>query len=84
MTKFCGHRTGFNRSGAPNDAAPRPDACDTNFTGRPVIGRPGKLKSTPALSAATSAGNRRLAKSNNASDAGGTPVRGTNAFSKRK
>lgn len=83
MTRFCGHKTGFNRSG-DNDVIPNADACMTDFGGRPHIGRPGKLKNTPSLSGATASGNRRLAKSSNASSAGGTPVRGTNAFSKKK
>jgi len=73
MTDFCGHKTGFNSKGK-NNVTPNPmGPPDTKFTGRGAV-PDGKLKFYPGAVAATSTGNRRLAKSNHG-DGGGS---GTN------
>jgi hypothetical protein len=69
MTRFCGHKTGFNMSGE-NETTPNlkgPPA--TKFGGRPALPA-GPLKRYPGGAADISSGNRRLAKSN-VSDGGG-------------
>lgn len=70
MTKFKGHRTGFNKSGnntcAPNESGPPA----TKFGGRPAVPA-GPLKRYPSGAAEISDGNRRLAKSR-VGDGGGS------------
>jgi hypothetical protein len=80
MTKFCGHKSGFNRSGS-NDATPNemgPPA--TKFGGRPAVPA-GALKRYPGGVANISDGNRRLAKSKHG-DGGGSGTRFSSRFGK--
>ena len=62
MTRFCGHKTGFNPTGegmgTPNEMGPP----STKFGGRPAVPA-GPLKRYPGAAADISNGNRRLAKS---------------------
>ena len=82
MTKFCGHKTGFNPSGE--------NMTDPNMSGQPKTkwgGRPavpaGPMKRYPGGVANISDGNRRLAKSKHG-DGGGSgtsfSTTGGNAF----
>ena len=80
-TKFTGHKTGFNRSGS-NDVVPNTDGQTTTFVRGSTTGLPGgKLKVSGSIAADTAGANRRIAKVKN-NNGGGTPQRGTNAFSK--
>lgn len=83
MTKFCGHKTGFNKSGKPNDAAPNvmgPPA--TKFGGRPAVPA-GPLKRYPSAVADIGGGNRRLSKSNHGDGGGsGTTFNGRTALNR--
>ena len=73
MTKFCGHKTGFNPRGE-NDVTPnKMGAPDTKFTGRGGVPE-GPLKHYPSAVAEISSGNRRLSKSNHG-DGGGSSTR---------
>ena len=81
MTRFCGHKTGFN-PGGENDATPMMDGVKTKFGGRPHVPA-GKMKVPNGL-ASIDDGNRRLAKSRVGTGGDGTPVRGTNAFTRGK
>lgn len=82
MTKFCGHKTGFNPSGentvTPNESGPP----KTKFTGRGGV-PDGPLKYYPSGVGEISDGNRRLAKHKHG-DGGGSGTRfdttGGNAF----
>lgn len=62
MTKFKGHKTGFNTKGSndctPNEMGPP----KTKFKGRPAVPA-GPLKRYPGAVADAGIGNRRLAKS---------------------
>lgn len=73
MTKFKGHKTGFNRTGSnsctPNESGPP----STKFKGRPAVPA-GPLKRYPGGAANITDGNRRLAQSK-VGDGGGS---GTN------
>lgn len=73
MSRFCGHKTGFNPTGenecTPNFMGPP----DTKFSGRGAL-PDGRLKRYPGAAADISGGNRRLAKSNHG-DGGGDGVR---------
>lgn len=69
MSKFCGHKTGFNPTGK-NECTPNfmgPPA--TKFTGRGGLPE-GPLKRYPGATADISSGNRRLAKSDHGSGDG--------------
>lgn len=76
MSKFKGHRTGFNRTGS-NDCVPNefgPPA--TKFGGRPAVPA-GPLKRYPGVVADIDDSNRRLAKSRHgAGDASGVNYSG--------
>lgn len=82
MTKFRGHKTGFNSGGA-NDCTPNASgAPKTKFGGRPAVPK-GALKRYPGGVASISDGSRRLAKSTHGDGAGsGTrySTTGGNAF----
>ena len=71
MTKFKGHRTGFNKSGSntctPNESGPPA----TKFGGRPAVPA-GPFKRFPSGVAEISDGNRRLAKSKHGDGGGGS------------
>jgi hypothetical protein len=83
MTKFCGHKTGFNPSGS-NDVAPNESGPpSTVFSGRGALPK-GKLKNYPSGAADISGSNRRVAKANVGTGGASTPFRGRNAFSKGK
>jgi hypothetical protein len=82
MTKFCGLKTGFNKTGdnsvTPNFMGPP----DTKFMGRGGMPE-GPLKRYPGAVAEISGGNRRLAKSSHGDGMGsGTSfsTTGGNAF----
>lgn len=82
-TRFCGHRTGFNPSGKPNDATPNPmGPPTTKFGGRPAVPA-GPLKRYPGPVADIGGSNRRAAKSAHG-DGGGSGTNfsttGGNAF----
>ena len=83
-TKFCGHKTGFNRTGR-NDVVPNkmgPPA--TKFGGRPAVPA-GPLKRYPGAVDDIDDGNRRLAKANHGEGEGdGVSYGGRGAFSKGK
>ena len=81
MTRFCGHKTGFNKTGKPNDAAPNfMGPPDTKFGGRPAVPA-GQLKRYPGAVADIGNSNRRLAKSNHGDGGGsGTSYGGRTAF----
>jgi len=80
MTKFCGHKTGFNRTGR-NDVTPTFDGETTKFGGRGAF--PGGKLDVPGGLANISDGNRRLAKARvGHADGGNTSFNGTNAFSR--
>lgn len=86
-TKFCGHKTGFNKTGN-NDCVPNemgPPA--TKFTGRPAMPA-GPLKRYPGAVADVGMGNRRLSKAAHGDGAGsGVNFKTQTAFggkSKRK
>lgn len=73
MTRFKGHKTGFNKTGS-NDAIPNPDgAPKTKFGGRPAVPA-GPMKHYPGGVANIGDGNRRLAKSQHG-DGGGSGTR---------
>lgn len=84
MTRFCGFKTGFNKTGE-NDTTPNmmgPPA--TKFTGRGAV-PDGQLKRYPGAAADISGGNRRLAKAKHGDgDGSGTSfsTTGGNAFGK--
>lgn len=84
MTKFKGHKTGFNTKGS-NDATPNfLGAPTTKFGGRPAVPA-GPLKRYPGQVANISSSNRRLAKATHGEGEGsGTNFCGTNAFSTSK
>lgn len=72
MTKFKGHKTGFNPSGS-NDVTPnREGPPKTKFVGRGGLPE-GGLKRYPGITEDVSAGNRRLARSKHG-DGGGSGV----------
>lgn len=80
-TRFVGHKTGFNPSGAndcnPNEMGPP----STKFAGRPAVPA-GPLKHYPGAVADIENGNRRLAKSRHGDGAGSDTVfTGLAAFS---
>lgn len=82
MTKFCGHKTGFNPKGnnmaVPNEMGPP----STKFGGRPAVPA-GPLKRFPGAAADISNGNRRLAKSNHGTGEGdGVNFKTDTAFGK--
>lgn len=82
MTKFKGHKTGFNRTGS-NDCTPNPTGPPaTKFGGRPAVPA-GPLKRYPGAVANIGNGNRRLAKAAHG-DGGGSgtsfSTTGGNAF----
>lgn len=80
MTKFTGHRTGFNRTGS-NACDPMPDGVATKFTGRGAFPK-GKMRVDAGLNDIDD-GNRRMAKVKVGNGGGsGTTHRGTNAFNK--
>lgn len=84
MTKFSGHKSGFNRSGSnacvPNEMGPPA----TKFGGRPAVPA-GPLKRYPGAVADAGMGNRRLAKSKHGDGAGdGVNYKTQTAFGKRK
>ena len=61
MTKFCGHKTGFNPRGE-NECVPNVNGPPaTKFGGRPAVPA-GPLKRYPSGASEISGGNRRLAK----------------------
>lgn len=80
MTKFKGHKTGFNPSGnntcVPNEMGPP----KTKFSGRPAVPA-GPLKRFPGAVAEAGMGNRRLAKTKHGDGMGsGTNFSTTTAF----
>ena len=82
MTRYCGHKTGFNKTGE-NDVTPnKMGAPTTKFGGRPAVPA-GPLKRYPGAAADIEGGNRRLAKSSHG-DGGGSgtsfSTTGGNAF----
>lgn len=84
MTTFKGRKTGFNKSGS-NDCNPNPNGPPaTKFTGRGAVPA-GGLKHYPGGVASTSSGNRRLAKTANNGDGGGsTTFNSRTAFGRGK
>jgi hypothetical protein len=86
MTRFCGHKTGFNPSGengmTPNLMGPP----TTKFGGRPATPA-GPLKRFPGGAADIGTGNRRLAKTNVSEGSGlndGVTYHGNTAFGSRR
>lgn len=84
MTRFCGHKTGFNPRGEndinPNEFGP----SSTKFGGRPAVPA-GPLKRHPGSTADISGGNRRLAKAKHGDGGGdGVVFKGTSAFGNRE
>lgn len=82
MSKFKGHKTGFNRTGSnkcvPNEMGPP----DTKFGGRGAV-PDGQLKRYPGATADISGGNRRLAKAKHSEGEGsGVSFGGRGAFKK--
>lgn len=73
MTKYRGHKTGFNPSGDNGVTPGLTSAPKTDFCGRGAVPG-GKLKRYPGSVADISGGNRRLAKSD-AGDGGGSGTR---------
>lgn len=69
MTKFCGHKTGFNPKGKNNAVPNEMGAPATKFSGRPAVPA-GPLKRYPGAVADAGMGNRRLAKSKHGDDGG--------------
>lgn len=70
MSRFKGHKNGFNKTGS-NDCLPNPDGPPTTkFKGRSALPS-GPLKHYPGAVADISGGNRRLAKSKHG-DGGGS------------
>lgn len=82
MTRFCGQKTGFNKTGN-NQAVPNPNGPPTTkFGGRPAVPA-GPLKRYPGAVADISNGNRRLAKSQHGEGAAsGVSYTGRGAFKK--
>ena len=82
MTKFTGHKTGFNPGGS-NDTVPNPmGPPTTKFMGRGGVPE-GELKRYPGATADIEGGNRRLAKSNHGDGGGsGTNFSTATAFGK--
>lgn len=82
MTKFSGHKTGFNKSGS-NACVPNPSGPPaTKFTGRGGVPE-GPLKRYPGGAASIDDGNRRLAKSGVGDGSGsGTAFNGRTAFNR--
>lgn len=82
MTKFCGHKTGFNPKGSNDTASNAMGPPATKFGGRPAVPA-GPLKRFPGAVANADVGNRRLAKSYHG-DGGGSgtsySTTGGNAF----
>lgn len=84
MASFCGHKTGFNRTGenttTPNEMGPP----STKFAGRGAVPA-GQLKRYPGAAADIGGGNRRLAKSGVGDGAGsGTTFNTHTAFKSGK
>lgn len=82
MTKFCGHKTGFNPTGGNNVTPNASGPPKTKFGGRPAVPK-GPLKRFPGAVADVSGGNRRLSKSNHGDGGGsGTRYGGRSPFGK--
>ena len=81
MTRFCGHKTGFNPSGE-NDTVPMPEGDKTKYSGRGAFPR-GKMQVPKGLGD-IEGGNRRLSKSRVGDGGMRSSVRGDNAFSRGK
>jgi len=83
MTRFRGHKTGFNRTGS-NDVTPMLDGSATEFYGRGAVPS-GKLEVPKGLASIDTAGNRRMAKAIvGHADGHKASFSGTNAFSRGK
>ena len=84
MTKFCGHKTGFNPKGR-NDCTPNASGPpSTKFGGRPAVPA-GPLKRYPGGAAEIDNGNRRLSKAKMGDGGGsGTVFKSNTAFGKSK